>query len=346
MTSQSFRPMFPHQIDSTMLSAFRSCPQKFFRQYVQHWKGLHQSVHLVAGGAFATGIEAARRAYYEENMLTGDAEAAGMRALLNHYGDFDCPAESAKSPDRMMGALEFYFSRYPLGCRDKPLETESGLAIEHTFSEPLGVLHPITGKPILYTGRSDMLGEYMGGKYAFDEKTTSSLGQSWGKQWEHRSQFTGYLWCAARQGIKLDGAITRGVSILKTKYDTMEIVSYRSKHEVIRWYEQVLRDLRRMIHCWESGMWDYSLDAACNEYGGCQLTGVCKSARPDAVLENEFEQRVWNPLERRDLTIAEHEAAFGHIRQVGEPPAPTTFKTSNGMEAVATNGELAAMLRK
>ena len=32
------KPMFPHAVDSTMLATFRSCPQKFFRQYVQHWK--------------------------------------------------------------------------------------------------------------------------------------------------------------------------------------------------------------------------------------------------------------------------------------------------------------------
>lgn len=54
------RPMFPHAIDSTMLATFRSCPQKFFRQYIQHWKPKTESVHLIAGGAFAAGIEAAR----------------------------------------------------------------------------------------------------------------------------------------------------------------------------------------------------------------------------------------------------------------------------------------------
>ena len=60
------KPIFPHAVDSTMLATFRSCPQKFFRQYVEHWKPKAESVYLVAGGAFASGIEAARRAFYEK----------------------------------------------------------------------------------------------------------------------------------------------------------------------------------------------------------------------------------------------------------------------------------------
>ena len=52
---------FPLAVDSTMLGTFRSCPQKLYRQYLQHWKPRGESVHLVAGGAFAEGIEAAGR---------------------------------------------------------------------------------------------------------------------------------------------------------------------------------------------------------------------------------------------------------------------------------------------
>src|SRR5260370_40601892 len=82
------RPMFPHTVDSTMLAAFRSCPQKYFRQYVEHWKLQAPSVHLVAGGAFASGIEAARNAFYCEGRRSSEAEAEGLAALLKHYGDF------------------------------------------------------------------------------------------------------------------------------------------------------------------------------------------------------------------------------------------------------------------
>ena len=175
------RPMFPHTIDSTILASFRACPQKAYLQYVQHWKPKEQSVHLIAGGAFAAGIEAARNSFYVLGTDAPTAEGAGLSALLQHYGDFQCPEDSAKSPERMCGALEFYFDRYPLGADGaEPITLANGRrGIEFSFAEPLPFNHPVTGDPILYTGRSDMIAHRAGGTYVYDEKTTSALGASW-----------------------------------------------------------------------------------------------------------------------------------------------------------------------
>ena len=310
--------MFPHTIDSTILGAFRSCPHKAFRQYLQHWKPIAQSVHLVAGGAFASGIEAARNAFYVQGADPADAEAHGLAALIKHYGDFDCPEDSAKSLERMCGALEFYFHNYPLGADGaEPITLANGRrGIEFSFAEPLGISHPVTGDPILYTGRSDMIAERAGGIYVYDEKTTSSLGASWGRQWEMRSQFTGYEWAARKQGIKTSGSIVRGVSILKTKYDTLEVPTYRTQYEIDRWEEQLHRDVERMIRMWREGYWDFSLDSACTEYGGCTFTRICKASNPDETLPVYFEQKVWDPLARREMSVGEFEASWGHKRAI------------------------------
>lgn len=333
------RPMFPHTWDSTMLAAFRSCPQKAFRSYIQHWKPKAESVHLIAGGAFAKGVEVARLSYYEGLLakwqaddkgkmkvidqafrqdLPGNrelAEAQGLAALINTYGDFECPPESAKSLERTAGALEFYFSQYPLGADSlSPLTFPNGRsAIEFSFAEPLEVLHPVTGNPLLYTGRCDMIGEFHGGIYAVDEKTTSSLGASWSRQWEMRGQFTGYQWAAQRAGLNVQGSLIRGVSILKTKYDTQQAITYRSPHEVDRWLDQSHRDLRRAIAMWEEGHWDYAIDSACAEYGGCSMLRICKSPSPEDWLPVDFTQRVWDPLARRELSVEEWEAHWEHV---------------------------------
>ena len=313
MTPQS-KPMFPHTFDSTILAAYRACPQKAFRQYFEHWKPQETSVHLIAGGAFASGVEAARDTFYVQGLPPADAEGAGLEALIKHYGDFECPAESPKSLDRMCGALEFYFSAYPLGADGaEPITLANGRrGIEFSFAEPLPIAHPVTGDPILYTGRSDMIAHRAGGIYVYDEKTTSSLGASWSRQWEMRSQFTGYCWAASKQGIKTAGAIVRGVSILKTKYDTLEVPTYRTEYEVARWEAQVVRDIQSMIRKWEEGYWDYNLDGACTDYGGCVFTRVCKSDNPEIWLPMYFSKKVWDPLNRRELTVAEHEASWGH----------------------------------
>ena len=316
------RPMFPHTVDSTILAAFRACPQKAFRQYVEHWKPKETSVHLVAGGAFASGIEAARNSFYVAGKSAEVAEGDGLASLIKHYGDFQCPSDSAKSLDRMCGALEFYFSQYPLGADGAdPITLASGRkGIEFSFAEPLPISHPVTGDPILYTGRSDMIAHRAGGIYVYDEKTTSSLGASWGRQWEMRSQFTGYCWAAAKQGIKTNGAIVRGVSILKTKYDTLEVPTYRSEYEIERWEAQVVRDIQSMVRMWEEGYWDYNLDGACTDYGGCAFVRVCKSSDPETWLPMYFEKKVWDPLARKELSVADFEKSWDHT---SESPALT-----------------------
>lgn len=343
------RPMFPHAFDSTMLASLRSCPHKLFRQYIEHWKPKAESVHLVAGGAFAKGIEVARRAFYEgvgfhnewfceeggiigvsltfvegwecrkvvHDVEAGNrevAEAAGLQALIEHYGDFECPPESAKSLERTAGALEYYFSQYPIGADGMdPVTFANGRrGIEFSFAEPLPITHPVTGAPILYTGRADMIANFAGGVYIVDEKTASSLGPSWSRQWEMRGQFTGYQWAARQAGIHTEGTIIRGVSILKTKYDTQQAITYRAPWEIDRWLEQTCRDIKRLQKMWEEGWYDFGIDGACVEYGGCTFTRVCKSQDPESWLPMYFEKRVWDPLARKQLTVKEWEDSWGH----------------------------------
>jgi len=299
------RPPFPTVIDSTILGAFRSCPQKAYRTYVEHWKPRTPSVHLHAGAAFAKGLEVTREAFFVQGLSEDDALAAGLHALITFYGDFECPEDSAKSCTRMAGALEYYFHVWPLGREEAPPATlpSGAKAIEFSFNEPLDIRHPETGDPLLYCGRLDMICEYAGSLFGEDDKTTSSLGASWGRQWDLRSQFTGYVWGAKRSGLDLAGFLVRGVSILKTKYDSMPVITYRPQWQVDRWLEQTHRDIQRMIRCWDEGYWDYNLDHACTEFAGCELRQVCLSQDPMPWLEQGFIRRVWDPVARKETIL-------------------------------------------
>ena len=63
-----------------------------------------------------------------------------------------------------------------------------------------------------------------------------------------------------------------------------------------------------MIQCWKEGWWDYNLDHACSEYGGCALQTVCKSSDPEAWLSTYFTQRVWDPLAREEVSAEQYNA--------------------------------------
>lgn len=302
--SQDYPP-FPKILDSTMIASFRSCPQKFFREYMEHWKPNVPSVHLHAGGAYAKGLETAREAFYQDGKTAEEAMAEGLRALLTFYGSFECPPDSAKSAERMAGAFEYYFTQYPLGADEAiPITLSSGKrGIEFSFAEPTDATHPVSGDPLLYVGRMDMICDYAGGVFGLDDKTTSSLGSSWSKQWDMRSQFTGYCWGAGRAGIPLQGFLVRGVSILKTKYDTQQALTYRPQWMIDRWYDQLMKDVERMKVMWANREWDYDLDHACTEYSGCVFRQPCLSLDPQPWLESSFIRRVWNPLTRVEESV-------------------------------------------
>jgi hypothetical protein len=151
---------------------------------------------------------------------------------------------------------------------------------------------------------------FAGGVYVVDEKTASSLGASWSRQWEMRAQFTGYCWACREAGLQPAGTIIRGVSILKTKYDTQQAITYRAPWEIDRWLQQTVRDLGRMVKMWRDGWYDYALDHACAEYGGCSMLQVCKSPDPESWLPMYFEQRVWDPLAREEMTLEQWEASW------------------------------------
>lgn len=301
---------FPEVIDNSIRSNFVACEAKFHYGFIKNISPAGTNVHLHAGGAFAHGIEATRRAFYENGASSDDAIAKGVAELLLFYGDYECPPESPKSAERMAGALEFYFQRYPLTDDYlRPWSDGTSTGIEFSFAIPLPIAHPVTGNPILYSGRFDMLAENSrsGELFVVDEKTASQLGSSWSKQWELDSQFTGYCWAAKQYGKPVVGAIIRGVSILKTKYDSVECPIYRSQHLTDRWYRQLLKDIQRMIEIWKTNDPSYQLDkGSCGAYGGCSYSILCNSSTPEKWIPVQFEPRVWHPMlrEEREAEIA------------------------------------------
>lgn len=329
---------FPDIIDASMLSTYKSCARKFYLTYLEHLKAKEPNVHLHAGKSFASGIEAARRAYYEGkysipihspegNLIceqdlmkdpgnAEDAVAEGLRVLMREYGDFSCPPESAKSLERMAGALEFYYTSYPLEHDSAiPIEMPGGKrGIEFSFALPLPLKNPDTGDPILYCGRMDAITAFASGHFVTDEKTATSLGPSWARQWDLRSQFTGYCWATREHGIRCDGVLVRGISILKTKYDTQQAVSYRPDWQIDRWYANMLMVVTRLVDEYialcESGtlsetLFEHNLDDACTSYGNCGFYDACRSEDATTWLVTNFARKKWNPLLRTETVVEE-----------------------------------------
>ena len=99
----------------------------------------------------------------------------------------------------------------------------------------------------------------------------------------------------------------RGISILKTKYGHAESLQYRPQWFIDRWLVQLAKDVKRMIAAWEADGWDYDLNTACNNYGGCGLVDVCSSQNPVRVLKQNFVKRIWDPLAHEEHNLTDYE---------------------------------------
>lgn len=284
---------FPEVLDSTILTSFLSCErQAYFSHFFNH-ASPEPSIDLHAGGAFASALEAGRKAYYEHN------PEYRTIALEKLWVSFGSEFENAKKKDvkSLSLALIEYFSEWPL--EQSSLSPATDLSVEHTFAIALSSLHPITLQPLIYGGRYDWLVHDENGLlWILDDKTTTSIGESWANQWRLRFQFLGYIWAAKSMGLSPVGVIIRGIGLLKTKTTLVEIRLPIPSHLLKEW--EILRDtiIHRMIEAYYNDYFLPNFSHTCNSYGSCSFMDVCLAApeNRDRKLSASFSTRKWNPL--------------------------------------------------
>jgi hypothetical protein len=305
----------PLHIDSTMRSCFVSCPQKFYREFIEGYRPPGVSIDLHAGACFALALEVVYREIWEHNATLPDALASAHAAFCIAWGDVVVPEwkRTAKTMDRVWEAVEDYFRTYsPRTDHVQPYFSAEGKpTVEYTFAiplEPAGYVlggtpkdifptHP-SGSPFVWTGRFDMLAMYNGRPMPKDDKTTGgSISQNWVESWDLRGQFLGYVWACQQCGLDTDSVCVRGIAIQKTQIVHAEAIKTYSRDLIAKWHEQLRRDLWRLRRSWDEGYWDYNLGDACTQYGHCSFMNVCASANPESWLAN-YEVRHWNPLNK------------------------------------------------
>lgn len=294
---------FPDVIDSTILVEFRACQKKASYSFLNKLSPVSKSVDLHFGGAFAKGMEVARKEHFANGRSPSEAANAGINAAWAFYRDFDTTrsevslAKKAKSWPTLLLALDGYFREWPLGsCGLVPHAGHKG--IEFTFAIPIpGTIHPDTGSPILYGGRFDLLGEWNGLPSVCDEKTTGYFGEKWAEQWSLRNQFLGYTWASRQYGINVSQVLIRGIAIAKTQISYLQALTTFPDYMLDRWYKQLVKDLNLFAECYKKNDFSFNLGDSCNSYGGCTFMELCKSKNPEEWF-SMFNTRTWNPLQQ------------------------------------------------
>ena len=254
----------------------------------------------------AKGLEFFRKGFYGKGLDFQGSLAVGSEAIIRMWGDFEPPdIGTAKQKDlsACLVALESFFTEYPPADDPiAPLIVNGEPAVEFNFALPLpGVIHPVTDEPMLYAGKFDMLASYNSSVYVNDEKTTTQLGASWGNQFKNSSQMTGYIWASKQFGHNVQGAVIRGIGILKNRITHALVIEQRPQWMIDRWLAQIIRDVERLKVSWAEGIYDFAIDDACSNYGGCPYLTLCTSQHPERYLDVDYEISKWDPLAKEDF---------------------------------------------
>lgn len=306
------KPIFPAAIDNTMRKELVKCQMAAHYRFELGLQGTgEKKVDLVAGKAFAAGIEAARRAFFANGYLPSVSAQIGSDRVFEVYGNFACPTSSNKTAARMAGALLHYLEAYPLEKETVvPYKFPDGkLAIELSAAFPLGLAHPDTREELEYAVNFDMLGKDIkeGGLWVVDEKTTSQMGDKWMNQWPLDSQMTGYVWAAMRMleryGIKeeVKGAIINGIAIRKNDTEAARFKTYREPWMIERWFKQLQTDVIAWEAAYKFQVHNQALDHACAYYlNPCVYAPLCLSRNPEKIMEGgQYVVEFWDPKDRK-----------------------------------------------
>lgn len=300
------RHPFPLSVSPTALDSFHACPTQYKYSYVLRLQesGSSRSIHLIAGSAFARGLEVMRDAYYNRDQPLATAIILGFIALTLEYGPDlnETWADHDKSWFNTVASYLNYLDRFPPPTDSlQPLATITTRMVEFTFSIPSPVLHPETGQPILISGRMDWVGTQGSLIWGVDEKTTKTIGAGWATNWRLRGQFMCYAWALREYGYKAQGIWVRGVPInAKASAEQIQEAMVPVKEwKLEMWVQQMTRYLERMKECWRTDAWDQDLGKSCTSFqqlenghyiGGCPFQMLCDTPDPEPWIST-FERK-------------------------------------------------------
>jgi hypothetical protein len=281
-----------------------SCPRKFYWEFIRQYGAGKTSIHLHFGASFAKGVEVFREAFYGQKKSWDDSMHDGLLAIMREWGDYEEDEGSVKTFPVCCLALVSYFTEFaPATDPIQPWTKSDGSpAVEFSFALPIPeVPHPVTGDPLIFCGRFDMLGLFNSQLMVVDEKTCSQLGATFASQWDLRAQFLAYTYAARQYGYPVMGAIVRATCIKKSGLAHTTVTVQCPEWLVNQWYEQLVRDLKRMVENFREGFWDQNFADSCTSYSGCSFKRLCTSRDPERWLEAYYVPRVWDPSARDQL---------------------------------------------
>ena len=303
---------FPELVSSSTIGTYAECPRKFFLSVCNDLRPSYENIHFRAGRAYADSMNVFRRTYHSPlSPNKGDLDMAlalAFKSLFEAYAPetisvdkWETVSSSPKSLANMACALVATIETYNPADPTSLLpvvDADGEVWAERTFSLETQVLHPDTGNPILYSGRTDCIVASSQGNYIMDEKSTSSMGEQWHKQWDLRAQFIGYKLGFWSNFPNLNGVVVRGVCLLKESIRLQEYIVNVPSWLVKEWWTDLNYMLADAVRDYKRLHFRAARDKACTSFSGCDFLSICTKApeHRESFIRPAFVLMRYNPL--------------------------------------------------
>jgi hypothetical protein len=305
-------PLLQLAIDSTSLGEVKTCMRKYFYSVVWGYQPKSTKVDLIFGIWMHEGSER-----YQHAKAKGLGHNDCLDVALDHVlrstwnkelGRPWASGDSYKNRLTLVRTLVWYLDQY--GEHDS-LETiilaNGKPAVELSFSFDVG-FHTFSGERIQYCGHLDRLAEMNGQRFIPDLKTTKSdISPHYWAQFNPSNQFGMYsLAGQVAFNVSVRGIVVDAAQVLVNSSRFARQLIPKDEASVDEWFRGSLWWLRLIEDAAKDGLRHgeaaYPMnDKSCGMWGGCPFQSICARS-PGARqqwLASEFNQRVWDPLQRR-----------------------------------------------
>jgi hypothetical protein len=294
--------------DSTSLGTFKECPRKYFFTMVMGRAPRRESVHLIFGTLYHSGLEK----YDHEKAAGTDHEAAVLSAVRytlekawnRKLGRTWVSDDPNKNLETLIRTIVWYLDQF----KDDTLETvilaNGKPAVELSFKFQTDY-YTADGIPFMLCGHLDRLVTWDGVPFILDHKTTkSTIGEDFFSKFTPDNQFSLYPVAAkVVYQTPVKGIIVNGAQIAVNFSRFQRSTIPRSEDFLNEWYNDTGFWLKQAESCAEASYWPAN-DKSCGNYGGCPFRSVCSKPPSSRIqwLNSTFVERSWDPtISRGDI---------------------------------------------
>jgi hypothetical protein len=169
-------------IDASKLTAYKSCPRKYFYSYVLGWRSEYPSNHLVFGSAWHVAVEHLLQHKYSEDALD-EARYLFLAYYREHFSEESDEIYRPKDPGNALLSLRAYQKRFAKDVRDYTV----------LYTEVGGLVSLANGVNMTFKQDAIVEDNETGTIIGIDHKTSQRKTYDWGEKWAVSTQMLLYL---------------------------------------------------------------------------------------------------------------------------------------------------------